>query len=33
MAAFQLYLQSEKQKEVGWVVDDSDVGFEQKIPW
>jgi hypothetical protein len=32
MAAFQFYLQSGKQRKVGWVGEDSHVGFGQKIP-
>jgi hypothetical protein len=32
MAAFQFYLQSGKQRKVGWVGDYSHVVFGQKIP-
>jgi hypothetical protein len=32
MAAFQFYLQSGKQRKVGWVGDDSHVAFGQKVP-
>jgi hypothetical protein len=32
MAAFQLYLQSGKQRKVGWVGDHSHVVFGQKFP-
>jgi hypothetical protein len=32
MVAFQFYLQSGKQMEIGWVGDDSHVVFGQKFP-
>jgi hypothetical protein len=32
MAVFQIYLQSEKQRKVGLVVDDSHVVFGKKFP-
>jgi hypothetical protein len=32
MAAFQFYLQSEKQRKAGWAAEDSHVGFGQKFP-
>jgi hypothetical protein len=32
LAAFQFYLQSGKQRKVGWVGDDSHVIFCQKVP-
>jgi hypothetical protein len=32
MAGFQFYLQSRKQREVGWVGDDNHVVFGQKVP-
>jgi hypothetical protein len=32
MGAFQFYLQSGKQRKVGWVGDDSHVVFSQKFP-
>jgi hypothetical protein len=32
MAAFQCYLQSGKQRKVGWVREDSQVAFGQKFP-
>jgi hypothetical protein len=32
MATFQFYLQSGKQRKVGWVGDDSRVVFGQKFP-
>jgi hypothetical protein len=32
MAIFQFYLQSEKQRKVGWVGDDSHVAFGKKFP-
>jgi hypothetical protein len=33
MAAFQFYLQSGKQRKVGWVGDGSHIIFGHKIPW
>jgi hypothetical protein len=32
MAAFQFYLQSGKQRKVGWVGNDSHIVFGQKFP-
>jgi hypothetical protein len=32
MAAFQFYIQFEKQRKVGWLGDDSHVDFGQKFP-